>query len=55
LRREDGQFLDPNIDDGAVAAARVSRGDLDTYAAMQADPNVTRYLLTGRSEACGVF
>ena len=28
-------------------------GDLDAYAAMQANPEVMRCLLTGRSEACG--
>jgi len=30
-------------------------GDLDGYAAMRANPEVMRYLLTGRSEACGAF
>ena len=35
---------------------RASRaGDLDAYAAMQANPEVMHHLLTARSEICGTF
>jgi RimJ/RimL family protein N-acetyltransferase len=48
-------FSIPTVVTARLRLRAFRASDLDAYAAMRADPEVMRHLLTGRSEACGAF
>ena len=48
-------FQIPTVVTARLRLRAVRAGDLDAYAAMQADPEVVHHPFTGRSEACGAF
>ena len=45
-------FEIPTVTTARLRLRAFRAGDLDAYAAMQANPQVMRCLLTGRSETC---